>query len=97
MSHHIRRAYIDNDSYLVIDHAIDYLATFRGCDREPTTQALTDPDLLHLLASITLHAQTWMFHVIEDILNDHQACLDHDDIDHILAGARPDPVGWLEP
>jgi len=97
MNHHLRRAYIDDDTYLVIDHAVRYLATFRGCDRELLrTGQFTDHDLLHLLASIILHAQTWLFHATDDILNDDEAWLDHDDIDHILAGVTPNPVGWTD-
>jgi len=96
MSCDYRRAYIDDDTYLVLDHAIRYLAPFRGCESEqPGSGWFNDPDLLHLLASLTLHAQTWLFHTIEDILNDDEAYLDHDDIAHILAGATPNPVGWM--
>jgi hypothetical protein len=94
---HPRRAYIDDDSYHAIDQAIHLLAPFRGCARDPRTATFTDADLLHLLASLILHAQTWMFHTIDELTHDEETWLSDDDIDHILAGTNPDPVSWPAP
>lgn len=91
-----RRAYIDFDTLYVISEAVRFLADLRGIGHDPETGALDDADLLHLLASLTLHAQTWMHLAIEQTLDDEHAYLTPRDIDHILGGARPDPVGWLD-
>ena len=59
-----RPAYTDLDSHHdAIDQAIRILAPSRGCDPDPDT--LTEADLLHLLASLILHAQTCLHFTIE--------------------------------
>ena len=92
-----RRAYIDADTLYVISEAVAFLANLRHIHADPDTGRWHDHDLLHLLASTTLHAQTWIYLAIEDILHDDEAWLTAKDIDYILAGARPDPVGWCAP
>lgn len=89
-----RRAYIDADTLYIISEAVTFLADLRDIHADPETQRWRDPDLLHLLASIILHAQTWLFLAIEDIENDDDAYLTRQDINDILAGANPDPVSW---
>lgn len=96
MSHHQRRAYIDFDTLYVTSEAIGFLAELRGIQDDPQTGALDPADLLHLLASLTLDAQTWMYFIIQDALDDQWSYLTPDGIDHILAGATPNPTGWLE-
>jgi hypothetical protein len=93
---HLRAGYIDADTLDVITHALDRLAESRipPDDRDPHTDALDPADLLHLLASLTLQAQTWMHHAIEETLLDEESPLTPNDITHILAGARPDPTSW---
>jgi hypothetical protein len=90
------RAYIDTDTLYVITEAVSFLADLRHRHPNPTTKRLADHDLLHLLASLTLHAQTWMHDLIEDIHHDDNHPLTDDDIHYILAGATPDPVVWRD-
>ncbi len=89
-----RRAYIELDSLEAITRAVELLAELRGANPDPDTGALAEPDLLHLLASLILHAQTWLHFAIEEILADDEAWLTPQDIDHILATARADPASW---
>jgi hypothetical protein len=88
-----RRAYIADDSYYALDQAVCWLAQMRGLTDPPPapTTPISPPDLLHLLASLALQAGTWMFHTIED-LHHHEDGIDIDpeDLEHILAGARPE-------
>ncbi len=91
-----RRAYIDADTLYVIGEAVAFLADLRRVDTDPETGRLADADLLHLLASLILHAQTWLHLAIEEIHNDDDAYLTPGDIDHILAGANPNAVGWCD-
>lgn len=91
-----RRAYIDADTLYVISEAVAFLADLRHLHPDPHRGRLAYPDLLHLLASLTLHAQTWLFLAIEDIENDDDTYLTRQDIDDILAGAKPHPVSWCD-
>jgi hypothetical protein len=91
-----RRAYIDADTLYVIGEAIHFLGELRYGPPDPHTGHRPNPHLLHLLASITLHAQTWMHFLIEDSRNDPDNPLTQDDITHILNGAHPNPVSWCD-
>lgn len=91
-----RRAHIDADTLYVISEAVVFLAALRRIDADPHSDRLPDHELLHLLASLILHAQTWLFLAIEDISNSDDAYLTHQDITDILAGANPDPVSWCD-
>jgi hypothetical protein len=89
-------AHIDADTLYILGEAVDFLADLRHRDRDPTTGQLADHDLLHLLASLTLHAQTWLYLLIEDIRDDDESPLTDHDINYILAGVTPDPVSWCD-
>jgi hypothetical protein len=90
------RAYIDADTLYILSEAVSFLSDLRHHDPDPTTGRLADHDLLHLLASLTLHAQTWLYFLIEDIHNDDDNPLTDHDIAYILAGVTPDPVNWCD-
>ena len=91
-----RRAYIAADTLYVISEAVVFLADLRHIDADPHSGSLPDHQLLHLLASLTLHAQTWLSLAIDEIENNDDAYLTRQDITDILAGARPDPVSWCD-
>lgn len=92
-----RRAYIADDSYHALEQAVRWLAQMRGLTDPPPAPAgpIGPADLLHLLASLALQADTWMFHTIEDLHHDQEGSdIDPEDLEHILAGARPQFAAW---
>ena len=91
-----QRAYIDADTLYVISQAVALLADLRHRQPDPHSGRLADHDLLHLLASLILHTQTWLHLAIQDIENDDDAYLTHQDVNDILAAARPDPISWCD-
>ena len=89
----LRPAYTDHDSYHALERAVQLLAQMRGIIPAPPKPAppIQPPDLLHLLASLTLHARLFTTTTIEDIQHSAHDWLDDHDIDHILQGTRPYP------